>query len=308
MKNNPIICIGATLVDESFSCIENPINGTSNPAEYFRSPGGVAHNISRHLALLGHHVELITHFGNDTDGDWLMQKCKSGGVGISHSLINLSSTGRYVAILSPTGDLFAGAVTTSFENEITPEFLNNKKRFLKTASLLQIDCNLSTSALDWLIQFSREENIPCIIEPVSISKASRLQNVDLKDVLLITPNLDEMNALTGSNKNNNLATAIQQLLNRGVKYLWVRKGKNGSEIYSSVDRFELAAPDVNVIDSTGAGDASLAGWIHAWIMKNNPENCLRYGHALASLVLQTKGAIQQKLTKDILEISFDKIN
>ncbi|NTW25489.1 MAG: hypothetical protein HGA37_12390 [Lentimicrobium sp.] len=63
----------------------------------------------------------------------------------------------------------------------------------------------------------------------------------------------------------------------------------------------LEAPGVIVQDTTGAGDAALAGWIHAWLMNRNPEDCVRYGHAMASLVLQVKGAIHPGLTFELLE-------
>lgn len=81
----------------------------------------------------------------------------------------------------------------------------------------------------------------------------------------------------------------------------MRNGKNGSTIYNTEQHYELTAPKINVIDTTGAGDAALAGWIYAWMIKKNQAECLLYGHSMASLILGVKGAIKNDLTSGILE-------
>ncbi len=301
MINKAVVCIGAILIDECFTSFENPLLSTSNPSNYFRSSGGVAGNIANHLALLGQGVELVTHFGDDADGKWLMERCRANGIGISHSIVNDFDTGRYVAILSPNGELFAGAMSSHFESAITISYLKTKATLFKSASILQIDCNLSTDCLKWLLEFCDKEKIPCIVEPVSIPKASRLTLASIQNVLLITPNLQEMIAMSGSVGKGNPEDVIQILLERGVKNLWIRNGKKGSKIFTPDSAFELAAPIVNVVDTTGAGDAALAGWIYAWLREKTPEKCLLYGHSMASIILQIKGAVQENLTSEILE-------
>lgn len=169
-----------------------------------------------------------------------------------------------------------------------------------------MDTNLSKESLNWLLLFCRQENIPCIIEPVSVPKAARLVTIDLKDVLLITPNRDEMCSLMGSPADTATSTLIQQVIEKGVKYLWIRNGKNGSGIFASGYSFTLEAPDVIVHDTTGAGDAALAGWIHAWLLNRSTEDCVRYGHAMASLILQVRGAINPGLTPALLESTYNK--
>ena len=301
MRNKTVVCVGAILIDECFTSLEKPIWATSNPATCFRSTGGVAGNIANHLALLGQCVELVSHFGNDNDGKWLMERCQANGIGISHSIINNTDTGRYAAILSPTGELFAGVMSGHLESVITVAFLKTKISLFKSASILQIDCNLRADCLEWLLDFSDREKIPCIIEPVSIPKAGRLAYATIRNVLLITPNLEELAALSGVTGKNNQETLIPELLSRGVKNLWIRNGKKGSKLFTTDSIYELAAPHVNVVDTTGAGDAALAGWIYAWLREKSPEKCLLYGHSMASIILQIKGAVQDNLTSEILE-------
>ncbi|MFH1119016.1 MAG: PfkB family carbohydrate kinase [Bacteroidota bacterium] len=307
MKKGPVVCIGASLIDESYICHEQPLQGTSNIATHYRSPGGVARNIANHLSLLGNNVELITHFGTDPDGLWLMEQCRTAGTGLSHSLLNDAETGRFVALLSPEGDLFTGAVSCRFENMITLEFIQQKAGLIRSASLLLLDTNLSKECLDWLLQFCREEKIPCIIEPVSVPKAGRLLYADLSGVMLVTPNKDEMLAITGSARKTEPVILVNQVLERGVQYVWKRDGKDGSGIYSRDFHSGFPAPEVDVADTTGAGDAALAGWIHAWLDNRCLEDCIVYGHAMASIILQVKGAVHPGLTVNLLETSYKKL-
>ena len=78
---------------------------------------------------------------------------------------------------------------------------------------------------------------------------------------------------------------------RGVHQIWVRKGNKGSVIFNSDNSLSLEVPSINIIDSTGAGDAALAGWVLGYINAENSITSLQLAHALALEVLQIKGAI-----------------
>jgi pseudouridine kinase len=298
-----IICIGGALIDETYSCLETPQMSTSNPSTYYRSAGGVAHNVAQHLSQLGNSVELITHIGNDSDGKWLTEQCEEVGIGLNHAVVNDKPTGKYVAILDPHGNLFAGAAAMHFEI-ITEAYLRSKSAFLKNASIIQADCNLNIETLEWLIDFSRNENIPCVIDPVSVSKAKKLKLVNLKDILLITPNTDELASITNETEEQKM---IDSLLHRGVKNLWLRKGDAGSELISEIETLNFPASEIEIEDVTGAGDAALAGWIHYFLKGKSMVECVRAGHAMAELILKTKGGTISNLTSGILEEKIDSL-
>lgn len=84
--SNPVICIGAALVDELFHATDNMLFATTNDATVTKTAGGVSRNISHQLALLGVPVQLISVFGDDSDGDWLKQVCINAGVKLDASI------------------------------------------------------------------------------------------------------------------------------------------------------------------------------------------------------------------------------
>ncbi len=300
MKSKLVVCIGAALVDEIFISLAPIDLGTSNPANFSKSLGGVARNIAGLLAQLDHQIELITHIGNDSDGYWIAEKCRQAGIKLNHSIQNEKSTGRFLALINPNGELHAGASYSTVETEVNPEFLQHKSDFLKTAELLIIDCNLSKETIEWLLQFSKQNNIPIIVEPVSLNKSKKLQGADWNNVLLYTPNEMELGNMESKQ------SSISNLLQQGLKNLWIRSGKEGSTIYNLEKTLHLVAAPIEIVDSTGAGDAALAGWIHGYLLNESAEKCLQYGHTLAAMILQIKGAELETLNRELLNSEFIK--
>ncbi|MFM2286680.1 MAG: hypothetical protein RLZZ543_2177 [Bacteroidota bacterium] len=290
-------------MDETYHGQVPIVTGTSNPSNYSKSAGGVARNIASLLAQLGHNVELISHFGLDNDGDWLIEQCQEKSIGINHSIRNAFPTGRFMALLQPNGELFSGAAVSHLEQCLTIEFLESKRSFLMSASLLLLDCNLSEESLHWLIAFTSTHNIPCIVEPVSVEKSKRLSHCSLDNLLLVSPNEAEIIAMTNCSTTEN---AVQHLLQNGIHFVWMREGKFGSRLYSKEQQWQLAAPTIHVKDSTGAGDAALAGWIHAWLKGHSIQECQQYGHTLAGMILQVSGATIPELTPQLLENAYQQ--
>jgi len=93
---------------------------------------------------------------------------------------------------------------------------------------------------------------------------------------------------------------VSELIKRGVKNIWLHKGAEGSVLFSIDKTLKLYAPKVNVIDCTGAGDASLAAFIMAKLEDRGDEDSLKIAHTLAAEVLNVKGAIAEGINKDRL--------
>src|SRR5258705_1607910 len=141
--SKPVICIGAAFVDELFHVKKELIPGTTNEASVTKTAGGVSRNIAHQLALLGVEVQLISVFGNDSDGDWLKQTCTNAGVRIEASITKDGLSGKYTAMLNVDGSLFSGFLTNADTHLITPEHLEKRKDLLKTASFLLADANIT---------------------------------------------------------------------------------------------------------------------------------------------------------------------
>lgn len=295
----PVISIGAALVDELFHAREGVLKATTNPAHVTKTAGGVSRNIAHQLALLGVPVQLISVVGDDSDGDWLKQSCSEAGVKMDAMITRKGLSGKYTGILDADGSLFTAFLTNAAIHLITPEHLQNHRDLLETASYILADANINADTIEWLVSFSRETGIPFIIEPVSVPPARKLKDLNLNGLHLVTPNEDELPAMC-KEKAFFTQQQVEELLNRGVQQIWLHNGKHGSALYSREKTIVLPAPDIEVVDCTGAGDGSLTGFVLGKYLGQSDEQCLRLAHTLSAEILQVQGANAPHLDQSAL--------
>ena len=297
--SNPVICIGAAFIDELFHAKEPMLLATTNDAVVTKTAGGVSRNIAHQLALLGVPVQLISVFGNDSDGDWLKKCCTDAGVKLDGSITKEGLSGKYTGILNVDGSLFSAFLTNAANHLITPYHLGKHIDLLKTASYILADANINVDTAEWLLAFSNETGIPFILEPVSVPPARKYRDVKLKGLHLITPNEDELPVLC-SEKSFFTQQQVDELLQRGVQQIWLHNGKHGSALYSSGKSVSLHAPDIELVDCTGAGDGSLSGFILGKFLGLDDLGCLKLAHTLSAEILQVNGAIATLLNQEKL--------
>jgi pseudouridine kinase len=295
----PVICIGAAFVDELFHMKEKMIIASTVPATVTKTAGGVSRNIAHQLALLGVEVQLVSVFGNDSDGDWLKQICIAAGVKLDASITKEGLSGKYTGILDLDGSLFTAFLTNAATILITPGHLEKHKDLLKTASYLLADANISVDAGRWLLTFSKETGIPLVLEPVSVPPARKFKDVDLSGLHLVTPNEDELPVLC-SEKSFITQLQIEELLAKGVENVWLHNGQHGSALYNKERSITLRAPEIEIVDCTGAGDGSLTGFILGKTLGKNDLDCMRIAHTLSAEILQVDGAIATHLSQEKL--------
>jgi pseudouridine kinase len=289
-----VLGIGATLIDELYFTTSALVPHSSNPAQKTTHIGGVIHNIMYHLALLGAKPGLITAIGKDAEGQRI--KAHFDQIQIDHAgvLQADASTGKYVSVLDEVGNLFVAVCEDNCGKYLTVAYLESQLTYMNTFDLLLIDTNLETEVIQWLIHFANANQKLLIIEPVSVTKARKLAALDLTGVYMITPNEEELEAL-GRDVEASQDQQIAALLRRGVSNLWLRQGAQGSTWITNTSRFSLGVPTITIADTTGAGDAALAGWVFGFMQTENPTSCLQLGHSLALHILQQKGAVDPKL-------------
>lgn len=300
--SNPVICIGAALVDELFHANEELLLATTNNAAVTKTAGGVSRNIAHQLAVLGVPVQLITVVGSDSDGDWLKSTCTKAGVKTDATITRDGLSGKYTGVLGVDGSLFTAFLTNSANHLITPAHLEKNKDLLLTASYLLADANISVASADWLLTFSKATGIPFIIEPVSVPPARKFRGHNLEGLFMITPNEDELPVLC-QEEDAMTQLQVEDLFSRGVNSVWLHNGKQGSVLYTRERALALHAPNIEVVDCTGAGDGSLSGFLLGKHLAFDDAQCMKLAHTLSAEILQVHGAIATHLNQqDLLDL------
>tara|TARA_B110001454_G_C12421580_1_gene309581 strand:- start:20 stop:487 length:468 start_codon:yes stop_codon:yes gene_type:complete len=106
---------------------------------------------------------------------------------------------------------------------------------------------------------------------------------------------------------NNLEKAGEKLLSEGPKYVIIKRGENGSSLYSSKITKHLPAFKVSkFVDPTGAGD-SFAGAAMGYLSRVNEINednlivAMNYGSAVASITVEGFG------TESIMNVKKEEV-
>lgn len=295
----PVICIGAILVDELFFCVEEPLPGTSNPARLQKSVGGVISNVARNLSRLHVPVRLLSFLGNDADALWLNDSLRNSGIDTGLIIKVNEPTGKFSAVLGPDGSLFTAACSDDSEKILTPAVFHSAADSLRQAAAIVADANISVESINWLSSFCHDEKIPLFLEPVSVTKARKLSKIDKRGVFMMTPNEDELASVSGRD-NVVEEDHVSAAMAGQAKFLWLRRGSMGSSLFHKGEEVYLSAPAISVKDSTGAGDAALAGFIAAWYRGKDPLTCLKWGHSMAAMVLMQHGTIAEEANEEVL--------
>lgn len=307
-----VVVVGGSNLDVKARSTGPVQPGTSNPGLGSMTPGGVGRNVAENLARLGTRTVLVSAVGRDAAGDTVLAQTASAGVVLDHVVRVDRPTGTYVALLDHRGELVAAVSDMAATDELGPDHVDGVRDVIASAELLVLDGNLPSAVVEVALDRAASADVRVIIEPVSAPKAARLAQHLTADrpVYAVTPNRDELGALTGRRVGTarQVAAAVDSLHACGVRLVWVRLGGRGSLLSEQppgepVTRTELAALPTQVADVTGGGDAMLAAFCHGLVEGEQPVAAARWGHAAAALTVASPHTVRPDLTARSLQLA-----
>ena len=243
------------------------------------SCGGVGHNIAAQTVRTGADVSLYTVFGNDSNGEWLKQRCLSDGIRIDHAFTVDAPSSVYLAIHGTDGDMLSAINDMRLLDAFTPDLLDQVMDRINQADICVVDANLPE---DTLLRLAEKAEIPLICDPVSTVKAPRIMPI-LSCLTALKPNLIEAQALTGCTTPEDCANS---LLRAGVKNVFISLGKDGLYYADQAEHGHLSPAAVTSRPQTGAGDALTAGITAGIALKEPVRNCALRGMDMVARFLQ----------------------
>jgi pseudouridine kinase len=293
----PIVCIGGLNIDRKLRLFARALPGSSNPCESHETPGGVVRNVAENLARLGLPVALVAAVGDDAGGRLLLEQAAQVGID-TRAVIRLRrhASDSYTAVLAPDGSLALGLAAMPLVESLNPWALQASQALRMRAALVVADGNLPTDAWPLLLAEARESGRPLVGVAVSEAKMERLPE-QLDGLHLLILNLGELGTVAADPND-----AFERLHARGVQRVLVSQGAGGlllSEAGGPPRHWP--APEVEVVDVTGAGDALSAGVCAALLHDPGDfDAAARLGLDLAALTLQTADSVHPDLDPTFL--------
>ncbi len=289
MTNPSIITLGVHVLDVHVRHVESiPAGSEGAIVEQIRmSPAGTAGGTAVVLAKLGARVASMGATGSDPLGGVLRDLLGEHGIDLSGLLTRDEQTSASVLPVRPNGDRPAwhciganGAYTADdvdldrvAEADVLhlggPEFLGGDAA---AGILKHAQANGTVTATDLLAPGD-----PDMLAWVEAA----LPYVDY-----FLPNDEQLLGLTGA---DDLETAASALLGKGVGCVAVTCGRDGALVASAEGTTRVPAFQVDVVDTTGCGDAFSAGFLLGIADGRAPEQAAVLGNATAAQVVQGVG-------------------
>jgi len=265
-------------------------------------PGGSGANIASNCAMLGLRSTYIGVIGNDFSAQICLEDLKKRSVDISNikqtdedntafSVILKTEWGKDRSVLA-----YKGANNLITPNDVKEELFEGIKAFAWTSLTSENGCQ----AIDKAIHLTKE-NGGMIFGAPSMSIIKNNPNwakklINKSDV--VSMNAEEAKEFTHESDNY---YSIRKIYELGPKIVSVTDGANGSLLTDGKKLIKSSIYEVDVMDTTGAGDAFLSGILISKLNQFPFDHMIKLATAMSSLESMEVG-VREGIPSNIKEV------
>jgi len=263
-------------------------------------PGGKGANQAVGIARLGYGALLSGRVGEDSFGHGLLQNLQENQVDISHIERDAqASTGVAIITIDATGENSI-VIATGANGRFSMESAGGLRSAIADADLVLLQLELPPGPVAEVIDMARGMGKPVILDAGPPCKAPL---PSFFSVTVLTPNREEAEALTGQSIRDMESTREvgRCLLGKGPEAVILKLGGEGALLFTVDKERCFPAHEVDVVDTTGAGDAFTAALAVALAEKEGYEEAVEFANAAGALAVTKLGAQSALPTREELE-------
>ena len=293
MTAGAILLLGDINIDSYWPVPEFPVPGRDGLVEEVKFDIGVAAlNTAIVLDRLGVKTRMLSSLGKDHWAEQISDSLKPSNIDLTAVQVHPSAlTGINFTIVTPDGErtMFTHrGANRSYDPGLIIEDV------FQCASLLQISgyALLESPQKDavWrAVELAEHYSVPISVdtglEPV-IKQPDDFRNL-INHVEICITGLEETKALYGSTTPE---AAANQLIGQGVEIAAIKLGSKGSLVANQAKKVRMPCFEVEVVDTTGAGDSFSAGVIYGWLNGLPLEETAIMASALGAMATTVNGA------------------
>ena len=296
-----ILVLGGAHIDRRGRISGDTAPGASNPGTWFEEPGGGGFNAARNLARLGFQVTMISPRGGDAIGEIVSEAADYAGIDDRPFVFLDRKTPSYTAIIEKDGNLVIALADMDLYRFFVPRRLSI--RWVRDAfaahDLILFDANLPEETIAAIVAKAHSLAKPVAAIAISPAKVVKLRSC-VGDIDYLFLNEAEAAVLAGRQPED--AEDWPPLLNEiGVRNAVITRGRRELVALGPGRAVTLQPPVAETVaDVTGAGDSLAAGTLAALISGLPLDEAIRHGTAAAVLTVQSRHAVNENLTPDLL--------
>jgi ribokinase len=257
-------------------------------------PGGKGANQAA-AARLGAAVEMVGRVGDDAFGPALLDNMRRQGVGVAHVMTDPQAPSGIAMITIDERGENAIIVAPGANGQVSSQDLHQARDLLAGARYLVMQFEIPLDTVGEAIALARELGVQVILNP---APAYAVDADFLRGVTCLIANETEAETLTGiavgdedpASSKSSVATAAEGLLALGIPMVIITLGARGAFLLTSDLRLHVPARQVEVVDTTAAGDAFVGGFVAALLRDLALPDAVRYATCAGTLATTRLGA------------------
>ncbi|MDR3510937.1 MAG: ribokinase [Caulobacteraceae bacterium] len=295
MTSAEIVVVGSYNRDVSLSVERMPAPGeTCLGLGRVESPGGKGSNQAIQAARCGAPTAMVAAIGHDAAGDEALALWSEAGV-VTSGVARLAGqgTGMAVILVDARGEN-AIVVDSGANAHLAPEHVDAAATLIGGARLVVAQLETPVAATVRAFEIARAAGAATLLNAAPAPEAIDGALLALTDFLVV--NEIEGKALSG----HETAAAIgETLLGRVGKGVIVTLGAEGAMLFEHHrPPHRQSSSKVEVVDTTGAGDAFTGAFAARWIATGDAPAALAWGVAAGALACTAQGAAASYADRD----------
>jgi ribokinase len=300
----PIITVvGSFAVGLTIRTPQVPIFGqTLIGSDFDMGPGGKGSNQAVATARLGANSYFVGLIGEDKLGEIATDLYQREGVDTSYLRTTTQmATGAGLIILNSKGENFI-ILDMGANNLMDAAFVDGAEAQIARSKVVMAVLEIPVAAAQRAMELGKKHGVITILNP---APATPLPEALLRTVDYLTPNESELRILLGLPPDDPTPTPelAARLRSMGVQTVVVTMGEQGALILNDTHETHVPAIRVDVVDTTGAGDAFNSAFAVALGEGKSLVEAVRYGccgGAIACTRLGVVPALGQRVQIDRL--------
>ncbi len=291
MAKPKITVVGSFAVGLTIRAPNIPVFGvTMFGSNFDMGPGGKGSNQAVATARLGADSSLVAIIGRDKLADIATDLYKAEGVGTKFlEQTTESPTGVGFIILNNKGENFI-ILDMGANNRMDPAFVDRAESRIAESDVVMAVLEIPVPAAMRAMELGRKHGRKTILNP---APAAPLPDAIFPLVDYLTPNESELRILLGLRPDDPRPSRelVEMLRKRGVANVVVTLGSRGVLVVTDKIDAAIPAARIEVVDTTGAGDAFNSGFAVALAEGRDVLDAARFGVACGALVCTKLGVI-----------------